>query len=330
MRDTSVDIQVVKAAVQLACRAPSLHNSQPWRWVTTGRSTELFLDPERAPRYTDTSSRASLIGCGAALDHFRVAMAAAGWIANVDRFPNPNDLHHLASIDFSQLAFVTDGHRRRAEAIRSRHTDRLPFSRPPGWDRFAALLHSTVSTEKVRIDVIADALRPELVEATEFTESLRLYDSSYHAEIGWWTTRAGESDGIPQNALVSAAESERVDVGRAFPVTQDQNRRPEVDEDHSKIAVLSTYDDTHDAVLRCGEALSAVLLEATLAGLATCTLSHITELPASRAVVARLVGQPSTPQILVRIGVAPDRGNAPPPTPRRPIDEVLTVHIKDR
>ena len=66
-----------------------------------------------------------------------------------------------------------------------------------------------------------------------------------------------------------------------------------------------------------------------MAGLATCTLTHITELPASRAVVARLIGQPITPQVLIRIGAAPTLAEASRATPRRPIDEVFEVHLKD-
>ena len=60
------------------------------------------------------------MSCGAALDHFRVAMAAEGWETDVDRFPNPNDLGHLATVYFSRLNFVTDAQRARAEAIRRR------------------------------------------------------------------------------------------------------------------------------------------------------------------------------------------------------------------
>lgn len=161
MRDTVVRTQIIRDAVQLACRAPSLHNSQPWRWVAAGRTVELFVVPDRAPRHTDTSGREALISCGAALDHFRVAMAAAGWTANVDRFPNPNDLHHLASIDFSPIEFVTDGHRLRAGAILLRRTDRLPFATPPAWNSFEAQSHVTVDAENVRFDVVADELRPD-------------------------------------------------------------------------------------------------------------------------------------------------------------------------
>ena len=58
---------------------------------------------------TDRSGREAIISCGAVLDHLRVAMAAGGWTSNVDRFPNPNNRDHLASIDFSPMEFVTDG-----------------------------------------------------------------------------------------------------------------------------------------------------------------------------------------------------------------------------
>ena len=312
MRDTIVDTEVIRDAVRLACRAPSLHNSQPWRWIAEGGAVQLFADPNHVVRATDRSGREALMGCGAVLDHFRVAMAAAGWMANVDRFPNPNNLLHVASIDFSPMKFVTEAHHRRANAILLRRTDRLPFAAPPDWDSFEPQVRGSVDSELVRLDVIADDQRPQLAEASQLTESLRLYDSSYHAELQWWTAAFDFREGIPHSSLVSAAESDRVDVGRNFPVTHHRERRAEVDEDHSKILVLSTYDDTHHSVLQCGEKLSAVLLDATMAGLATCTLTHITEVPASRGIVAALIGQNTTPQVLIRVGLAPSIEDVPP------------------
>jgi hypothetical protein len=325
MPNTMVDTEVIKDAVILACRAPSLHNSQPWRWVADGNSLQLFADPDRVVRRTDRSGREALLSCGVVLDHLRVAMAAAGWTANVERFPNPNNLRHLASIAFSPMAFVTDGHRRRANAILARRTDRLPFAAPPDWESFEPMLRRMVDADAVRLDVVADELRPQLAQASQLTEALRLYDSSYHAELQWWTAAFEVTDGIPHSSLVSAAESDRVDVGRTFPVTHHPERRAEVDEDHSKILVLSTYDDTHDSVFRCGEMLSAVLLDATMAGLATCTLTHITEVPASRGIVAALITQETIPQVLIRVGLAPAIDDVPPPTPRRPLSDVLEV-----
>jgi hypothetical protein len=79
--------------------------------------------------------------------------------------------------------------------------------------------------------------------------------------------------------------------------------------------------------------LSAVLLDATMVGLATCTLTHITEVPASREIVAGLIGHSSqdiTPQVLIRVGRAPSIEDVPPPTPRRPVDEVFEVRPGDQ
>jgi hypothetical protein len=326
MPDTFVDTDLLKAAVQLACRAPSLHNSQPWQWVAEGAGLHLYIDHSRILYSTDKSGREAHISCGAVLDHVRVAMAAAGWTANVNRFPDPNNLDHLASLDFSPLSLVTDDQRRRADAILHRRTDRLPFTEPRNWESLEPVLRKAVDAGTVHLDVIADELRPELARASQLTEALRLNDSSYHIELDWWTGHFENSDGIPRGSLVSAAESDRVDVGRIFPVSAHNERPAGTGSDQSTVLVLSTDEDTRDDALRCGEALSAVLLECTLAGMATCTLSHLTELQSSRHLIGTLTGREAMQQVLIRVGEAPVLGEVPPMTPRRPLGDVLTFH----
>ncbi|MDT5070077.1 MAG: hypothetical protein QOK02_6232 [Mycobacterium sp.] len=326
MPDALVDAGALRAAVQVACRAPSLHNSQPWRWVAEGAALHLYIDRGRILYSTDKSGREAHISCGAVLDHLRVTMAAAGWTANVERFPDPNDLDHLASFDFTSTSLVTDDQRRRADAILRRRTDRLPFTEPRNWESLEPLLRNAVNARTVHLDVIADELRPELARASKLTEALRLYDSSYHNELDWWTGHFENSDGITSSALASAAESDRVDVGRKFTVGARNERRTGSGQDRSTVLVLSTVEDTRDDALRCGEALSAVLLECALAGMATCTLTQLTELRSSRNVIGTLTGRAAMPQLLIRVGEAPVFGEEPPLTPRRPLDEVLTLH----
>ncbi|MFN6545075.1 Acg family FMN-binding oxidoreductase [Mycolicibacterium nivoides] len=314
---------LISEAVELACRAPSLHNSQPWRWIDNGAVIDLFADPHRIVRSTDSSGREALISCGAVLDHFRVAMAVAGWTIHVDRFPNPNRLDHLASIDFSPLEHVTQVWNDRAKAIRRRRTDRLPLGAPTQWGAFEPVLRAVVAAnDAVALDVLDDDARGKLAEATRLTESLRRYDEFYHRELQWWTARFRRSDGVPENARVSPTERDRVAVDRAFPPGGTGERRAAITQDEAKILVLSTIDDTRTAAFSCGEALSAVLLECTMAGLGTCPLTHITEIEDSRRVIRKLLGTAAMPQILVRVGTAP-ADNPAPPTPRRPVTEVL-------
>ncbi len=268
MPATQVQSEVVIAALQLACRAPSLHNSQPWRWVATDRFVQLFADPTRLARSTDPTGREALVSCGAVLDHFRVAMSAAGWHTRVHRFPDPGNPLHLATIDF-RSAPVSIEHTRRADAILLRRTDRLPLSAPPGWSDLADTLSQRAVPDAVRVDVIADDFRESVARASHVAQALRAQDITYHSELCWWTVDFTASEGIPPNSLLSEAESGRVDIGRAFPPVAQPERRAEIDDDRSKLLALSTLEDSRYSVLRCGEALSAVLLDADSAGMST-------------------------------------------------------------
>lgn len=321
MQATMVGTEIIKDAVRLACRAPSLYNIQPWRWVLTGNGQlQLFLDRNRVT-VSDRSGREALIGCGAALDHLRVAMAAAGWQAHINRFPNPDNPNQLASIEFTPLEQVTDADRRRADAILLRRTDRLPFNAPLAWEWLEHIRYA----DAVRVEVLPDEARSELANASQLTESLRLYNSAYHDELRWWTAPFEASEGIPYSSLVSASEGDRVGVDRVFPIAHHPERRAEVPEDHAAILVLATDTDTRADALATGEELSAVLLECTMAGLVTCPLTHVTEVRVAREIVKSLLDDDAVPQILVRVGAAPTTEGVPPPTPRRPLDEVLQL-----
>ena len=323
MPDSVVDRETLTAAVERACRAPSLHNSQPWRWVAEGALLHLFAEPDRVGRATDHTGREVLISCGAVLDHLHVVMAGAGWQTFVDRLPDPNHLNHLATVGFSRAAFVTDGARSRAEAVMRRRTDRLPFAPPEHWNEVEPVLRAAVDTSAADLDVLDDDARSQLAEASRLSEAVRRYDSSYHAELRWWTNQEGPQ-GIPPTSLPTQEEGSRVDVSRSsFPSGAAAAPGAGIERDHGRVLVLSTYDDSRLRALRCGEELSKVLLECTLAGLATCTLTHMIEVNSSREVVRRLTGRRSLPQLLIRAGTAPVTERSEPITPRRPVADVL-------
>jgi len=314
--------EVIRDTVMLACHAPSLHNSQPWHWVAESGRLHLFLEREWLVQATDRSGREMILSCGAVLDHLRVAMAAAGWDAAVDRFPDPNEADYLAVLDFSPLASVSDAHRQRAGAILRRRTDRLPFAAPTRWESFERQLRSRADNA-VMLGVVPEDAREQLAEASRLTEAIRHNDPSYQSELRWWTSPFDLDHGVPPSSRLSASEASRVDVARAFPTTGYGERRPTIGVDHSKILVLSTRDDTRSEVLRCGEMLSAVLLDCTIAGMATCTLTHMTEVTPARELIQRLSGQPGLPQLLIRVGKIPAVEQHVPATPRRPLTDVL-------
>jgi nitroreductase len=320
MSGITPDLADIQGAVQLACRAPSIHNSQPWRWVAEGATLHLFADLARVMTAADPEGREIYLSCGAVLDHLIVAMASAGWDAAVQRFPDPLDPLHVATLDFRRApgepTQITEA---RAQAIGRRHTDRRAFGPPPNWASFEVLLRQNVIPYHVMFDIVLDHARASLAEVSRLTEAVRANDPSYAAELSWWTGAFESGGGVPHTVLTSSAG--QADITRTFPGTDQEPHGTGVD--RSKIVVLSTHhEDARLDVLQCGEALSALLLECTVAGLATCTLTHMTELAPSREKVRTLVGQRGMPQLLIRIGRPVDEA-APQVSPRRALTDVL-------
>ncbi len=325
----AMDSGLIRQAVLLASRAPSLHNTQPWRWIADGAALHLHLDRGRIVRNTDGGGREAVIGCGAMLDHLRVAMAAAGWTSDVQRFPDSNDVAHLAMVEFRRSDHVTGAARRTADAILRRRTDRLPLLAPPCWESLVPILRDAVTArvgaEAASIDILADELRPELSRASTLAEETQRFNTGYQAELYWWTAPFDYVEGVPRSALTSTGESDRVGLNRSFPSEGHSARRLGIGDDRASVVILFTPEDTYRDALACGEAMSAVLLECTAAGLATCPVTHVTEVPAARAVVSELIAQPGIPQVLVRVGRAPQIEDVPPMTPRRDLDDILRL-----
>lgn len=120
------DRAVLEAVLNLAARAPSPRNSQPWRWQVDGAGLHLHADWSRAVAASGAGRRDVLISCGAVLDHCAVALAAAGWRPHVRRFPMPDDPGHIALFEVIEHS-AQPGHRELAAAIGSRRSDRREF-----------------------------------------------------------------------------------------------------------------------------------------------------------------------------------------------------------
>jgi nitroreductase len=321
----TISTEQLVSLVETACLAPSLHNSQPWRWSFDGGALDLDADHSRVGHHTDSTGREVILSCGAALDHLQVAAAAAGWQTAITRYPDLHDRDRLASVSFTH-GFTADAHDRElSAAISHRRTDRLAFAPPEPWDELEGRLRAVVHGTAAEFDVVDDNGRPALADASRRTEQHRRDDASYRYELLWWTGRSHTSDGIPPSALPSSTEARHLDIARDFPVYDDGDRSPAIGRDQSKILVLSTFDDSHQNTLECGEALSRVLLECTAAGFATCPLTHMIEVHDSREMIRRLIGRRAQPQVLIRVGRALPTDTPAVRTPRRPVGEVLRL-----
>ncbi|MFX0577889.1 Acg family FMN-binding oxidoreductase [Nocardia nepalensis] len=318
------DHPTVLAAMRSAARAPSLHNTQPWRWVFDGVRLHLYRDDDRQLTSTDPLGRQLVISCGAMLHHVRTVFAANGWHTDTVRLPDSDRPDYLAAIEFRPWPDPPAGVLSRARAIDRRRTDRLPLFAPSGLSQLLHAGRMLVTPHDLELDVLDESARPKLAVASEHATAVRRYDMEYQTELHWWAGHSGDPEGVPREALVSDAEFARVGVGRNFPSAPHSARRGTL-EDHARLLVLSSSRESVTAWLHTGEALSAVLLECTTAGSATCALTHITEMPSGRKVIAGMLPHPGIPQVVIRVGTAPDDEPETPPTPRRPLTDILTM-----
>src|SRR6266516_3526053 len=84
------DAGIARRIVEAAGAAPSIHNTQPWRFrVGGGDLLEVHGDPERMLWVADAHGRALHLSCGAALFNVRLAIRAAGAKPLVWPLPDP-------------------------------------------------------------------------------------------------------------------------------------------------------------------------------------------------------------------------------------------------
>ena len=316
------DRSTIVAALQLAARAPSVHNTQPWQWDFDGTRLQLSSDAERQLTVADPSGRQEVISCGAVLQHARIAFAAQGYPITVHYAPEESRHDLLAVAEFDTPRPPSDRERALAAAIRARRSDRLPMS-PPDRPELIDQLCEVATDTLVRLDPLADEVRPRLAAASQQTAALHQYDTPYQTELRWWTGNFDLAEGIPPAALATVREAALVDVGRDFPIPPGAPHRAEAP-DRAALVALGTVGNSEPEWLATGEALSTTLLSATAAGLATCPLTHITEIPAALRAIGALLPDPARiPQVLIRLGTAPHDYVAPP-TPRRRVEDFLT------
>ena len=89
--------------IATAARAPSVHNTQPWRFRVGEYAIELHADVRRKLR-VDPLGRELLISCGAALFGLRLAVRSLGYLPVVELLPDPAQLRLLARVRLGAAA----------------------------------------------------------------------------------------------------------------------------------------------------------------------------------------------------------------------------------
>lgn len=312
-----------RAAVRAAVRAPSIHNSQPWRFVADGDLLHVLADPARRLPGIDPTGREWHVSCGAALLHIELAVrVAAGRETVIELLPDPADVTHLATVRLARRRPPSSDERLLFAAIPRRRSNRQPFTTQQvptsllrQWrreiGRYGAWLHPLDD----------EAARRAIVQLTSDAEAAQRADPGYARELAAWTGE-DSSEGVPQRAWRTTAEASEVPV-RDFEASPTAGGRPELAQaERLQLLVIGTDRDEPADWLRAGMATEWLWLTLCVHALDASPMTQALDWPEYRGRVAPLLGLSGHPQMMLRIG---QRSTNVERAPRRRIDDVFTI-----
>ena len=315
--------QAIRHAIGRAVLAPSVHNTQPWRFVTAGRSLEIYADRSRRLRVLDPSGRQMLISCGCALFNARVALAASGYDVTVERFPDPERPELLARLTVGEPSGTWQPIAALDAVIELRQTNRRRFETDPVPPQVVQELVSAATAEGALLYEITDAdQRYWVAKLSQEADREQNADPAYRAELRAWTTDdPARRDGVPSLAVPHVDAGAQDDVPIRDFDTHGTGWLPVAT--HSSVnqclLLLGTPADRPAAWLPAGEALEHVLLEVTRQGYAASPLTQVVEIPATRDRLRTELRLDMHPHILMRVGRAPKT----PASRRRRMEDVV-------
>jgi hypothetical protein len=322
---TPIPARWVARMLAVASRAPSVHNTQPWRFSVTPHAIELYADPRRKI-HQDAIGRQMLISCGAALFGLRLAVRELGRVPAVTLLPDPARPALLARVALGPAAPPTELERRMLAALPRRHTHRGAFDPEPlPAGLIASLQHDALAEGATLALVDGPGAYPKLAGLVAGAARKQATNPAAREEIRRWSRAPGSSrrDGVPAGAFAPAGAASR---GRLSPRDFDLDRHVGLlpapgpdDPPPPATAVLVTAGDLRIDWLRAGQALHRVLAHAATAWVFASLSTEPLEFPVIRDLIRARLALPGAPQMLLQFGVA----RTSLATPRRAVPEFL-------
>jgi len=303
--------------VELAHRAPSTHNSQPWKFAINGRSIDLFADLTRWLAAADADQRELYMSLGCALETLLIAADYEALGVDIAWFPSPSDDTHVCRVTVDeQSPRRRDAAPTLLHALPRRHTSRLAFERDhPIAARELAHLRAAADGENAAIDFVPAgperAVLPRLLEEIE----RELYaDHDFRADMGRWVSSGAMGQGWLQAKF---AQFKVAHAGAAQLAHTDA----ELLESAPEIAILSTAHNRRIDEVMAGQAYARAALIAEHYNLRIQPFSAFTANSNGRATLRQAVRLGNRhPQLVFRIGHG---AAATTRAPRRPLKDIL-------
>jgi nitroreductase len=320
--------ELIRFVVESAVQAPSLHNTQPWRFKATSDSgISVYADPSRQLQVTDPRGRELLLSCGAAVFTTRLALRHAGTVPAVSVLPDADQPDLVARVTWDRQVPPVEYERQLFAEVTRRRTHRGGFSPEPLPRGMLEALREEAALECAMLRVVAqEEQRAALAAVVEAGEHALRLDGARSQEQARWAPPPGSPrrDGVPPTAYPARPpRTEPNFPSRDFARGHGWGIRPHAPGQLSRgagvVCILATSVDEPRDWVRAGQALQRVLLCASSSGVAAAMHSQPLELTTLREFVrVELCGR-AHPQLVLRFGTTSQAATSV----RRPVEEVL-------
>ena len=318
----NVNDTIFRQLVTAAIRAPSGHNSQPWRFHATADGITILPDPARTLPAVDGDQRELLISLGCALENLCLHATTLHYASTVSISTDGRIDVHLRADD----ALPADP---LAASITRRQTNRATCDGRMVPDDVLQILLAE-ATANIHIHAFArdTPTFTQLGDAIRRGNDVQMNDPAFKNELLSWIRynrkhSEAHNDGI-SNAVLGAPNLPRWLAKIIVKSMMNGKTQNKTDTKHlaaaSHLLLISSDSDDNAARIATGRVLQRLLLRLSAANLACAFLNQPCEVAAIRAELRETlpIGH-AYPQILLRIGYATEQ----PYSLRRPVDEVI-------
>ncbi|GAA1615579.1 nitroreductase [Kribbella sancticallisti] len=322
MSADELSMEQIDLLLKAAVAAPSMHNTQPWRFEIDRHAINIYLDGSRALPAEDPTGRAMRIAAGAATFNLRCAAAAMGCGSWFGLMPDRYDPDLVARVVVEPINEPDRVLKQLAQEIPRRHTSREPVRPVHLAAEVRALLSKAAMTEQAELTWLPAPKVKEVLDLLVDTDLREIGDWHRRAERAHWVGGERSTDGVPSSVLGPRSAAYPSPVRDMGTSPTDQTRSRAVFEADPVLAVLSTNADTRADQVAAGLALQRMLLTATREGLKASFLNQPLEYDDLRRAVQRSTGKPGHAHMVIRFG----HSTVTATTPRRPVSAFVPAH----
>ncbi len=316
-----------KALIDYAAKAPSGHNSQPWKFATDGDTITIHPDFSCALPVVDPDYRELFISLGCAAQNMMIAAAHFGYHCHWQIKQNPQENHAIVTTFNESPAIAKE---KLFAFIDKRQTNRSVYNGKSVDNKIVAALQTMADDKDIGIyafqngEAHFETLKAAILEGN----TIQMNDAAFKEELLAWIRFNQREVNKLQNGLtykVMGAPAMPKFIGKtivkSFLTPKKQNKADAAKIDSSShFVLLTSKNNTVQEWIILGMTLQKLLLRLTESGIACAYLNPPCELKVlAEQLQKQLPINGEYPTILLRIGYA----KSVPFSPRKDIEKII-------